>query len=41
MIRYKIRWNLVTLDLDGAEKQGRRAEDLWASEVGGEGAMST
>ena len=30
----------VTLDPDGAEKQGRRAEDLCADEVGGEGVVS-
>ena len=42
---YRIRWrsrsSVVTLDPDGAEKQGRCAEDLCAGEVGGEGAVST
>ena len=31
----------ITLDPDGAEKQGWRAEDLCAGEVGGERAEST
>jgi hypothetical protein len=35
------RSSAVTLDLDGAEKQGRCTEDLCAGKVGGEGAMST
>jgi hypothetical protein len=35
------RSSVVTLDPDRAEKQGQRAEDLCAGEVGGEGAVST
>ena len=40
-IRLRSRSSAVTLDSDGAEKQGRRAEDLCAVEVGGEEAVST
>jgi hypothetical protein len=42
---YRIQWrsrsSAVTLDSNGVEKQGWRAEDLCASKVGGEGAVST